>query len=264
MPISLNMPSLDQNINFEEKKVIIADVDDTICETCHVISEEMTEQVSNMIKEGYIFAFISGTKLSYLLEMISSRLKEKHFLLATTGTRCVEVYENQGNKEVYSYVLEQKEKKEILQALEILTTKFNIKPLTTKEDQIQDRDSQITLSAIGRNAPLELKKKHDPDGKKREEWVAFLKTILDENRYEMNIAGTTSIDVTRKGLDKGWGIRKFSQHYNVPLNSILFFGDKIYPGGNDYPASKVVDCISVKTPEETLQRLKELNKKVDH
>ena len=80
------MPLLNHNIHLQEKNVVIADVDDTICDTCQVISPEMAEQISTMIREGYTFAFISGTKQSYLLEMISSKLKGQHFLLATTGT----------------------------------------------------------------------------------------------------------------------------------------------------------------------------------
>jgi len=254
----VKMPLLNHDINLQEKKVVIADVDDTICETCHVISPEMAGQISAMIREGYVFAFISGTKQSYLLEMISSQLKEQHFLLATTGTQCLEAHPEP--KLVYNHTLQEEEKKEIMEALEKLTAKFNIQTLTTTEDQIQDRESQITLSAIGRKAPLELKKQHDPDGSKRKVWVEFLKTVLDQHKYEMNIAGTTSIDITRKGMDKEWGIREFARYYGIPLHSIIFFGDKIHPGGNDYPATKIVDCMAVKNPAETLQKLQQLQK----
>ena len=128
--------------------------------------------------------------------------------------------------------------------------------MTSIEDQLQDRDSQITLSALGRHAPLELKRQFDPTGEKRMGWVEFLKKHLDHTKYEMTIGGTTSIDITRKGLDKEWAIREFMKINNFAPEEVLFIGDKLYPGGNDYPASKVVDCIAVKNPEETLQKLK--------
>ncbi len=245
--------------NISQKKVIMADVDETICETCQVIAPEMVNQISSLIQKGYIFVFISGTERSYLKKMISSQLKEKHFLLPTTGTICLEIDPEKEIKEIYDYKLTSEEKKEILDALEILTSKFDIQTMTTKEDQIQDRNTQITLSSIGRNAPLELKKIYDPDGEKRKEWIKFLKTILDENRYEITYAGTTSVDITRKGLDKAWGIRKFSEQYNIPLDSILFFGDRTEPGGNDYPATTVVDFITVKNPKDTLSKFRELS-----
>ncbi len=244
-------------INFKEKKVIIADVDDTICESCQQISVEMTEQISKMIQQGFEFAFISGTKQEDLMKMISSRLKEKHHILATTGTNYT-VVEQDCPQNIYNFSFTDEEKREITRAIEILTKTYNILSLTTKEDQIQDRDSQITLSAIGRKAPSALKAAYDPDGKKRQVWIEFLKQILGENKYDFKIGGTTSVDVTRKGLDKEWGIQKFAKQNHFLLKEVLFFGDKICPGGNDFPATKIVDCITVRNPTDTLNKLKEI------
>ena len=143
-------------------------------------------------------------------------------------------------------------------AFEKLISYFDILPATSKEDQSQDRGSQITLSAIGRNAPPELKKKYDPDASKRKLWVEFLKQHLDETKYDIKIGGTTSIDVTRGGSDKEQGIRKFAEHNAFSLNSILFFGDKIFPGWNDFPATKIVDCIQVKSPHDTIRDLRKI------
>ncbi|MEK6969033.1 MAG: HAD-IIB family hydrolase [Nanoarchaeota archaeon] len=244
-------------INFKEKKVIIADVDDTICESCQQISTEMAEQISKMIQQGFEFAFISGTKQEDLMKMISSRLKEKHHILATTGTNYA-VMEKDFPRNIYNFLFTDEEKKEIINAIENLTREFNIISLTTKEDQIQDRDSQITLSAIGRHAPAELKATFDCDGKKRKIWIAYLEKLLGSTKYDFKIGGTTSIDVTRKGLDKEWGIKKFVEQNNFLLNEVIFFGDKICPGGNDFPATKIVDCIAVRNPNDTLNKLAEI------
>ncbi len=243
-------------INFSQKKIIVADVDDTICHSCQQITPEMAQQINLMIKRGYQFAFISGTKAEDLKKMISSRVTEEHHLLATTGTKYA-LMKNQQESVIYNQSFNADQKKEIFAAFEKLIAQFNIQSLTTKEDQLQDRDSQITLSAIGRHASTELKAQYDPDGQKRQEWIKFMQQDLGE-KYDIKIGGTTSLDVTKKGLDKEWGIRKFAQQNNLALNQIIFFGDKIYLGGNDYPATKVVDCVSVKNPEETLQKLKEL------
>ncbi len=245
------------DLKVKEKKVIIADVDDTICDSCQTISPDMAGQISRMIQQGYEFAFISGTKSEDLQKMISSRVKEKHHLLATTGTNYT-IVEGDAVNMIYNNSFKHEEKKEIITALKKLISHHNINSLTTEEDQLQDRESQITLSAIGRHAPSELKAAYDPDGAKRKEWVDFLKNHLDENEYDIRIGGTTSIDVTRKGLDKEWGIKTFAQHHNITLDSILFFGDKIHPGGNDFPATKIVDCISVKSPKDTLQQLRSI------
>ena len=243
-------------MDYSEKKVIVADVDDTICDSCQQISPEMAKQIDRMIQKGYQFAFISGTKAEDLMTMISSSLKELHHILATTGTKYIIMDKGQ-SQIVYNHSFNAVEKKEILAAFEKLISHFKIQPLTSKEDQLQDRDSQISLSAVGRHAPSEIKAKYDPDGKIRQEWIRFLEQQLGD-KYDYKIGGTTSLDVTKKGLDKEWGIRNFARYHNIPLHQIIFFGDKIYPGGNDYPATKVVDCISVKNPKDTLQRLREI------
>ncbi len=242
-----------------EKRVIIADVDETICESCQPLSKEMAAEINRLLERGFTFAVISGTKKEYLMEMVSSQLKGKHYLLPTTGTQCVEVHSKDDHQELYKHTLTLSEKEEIMGALEKTTEKFKIESLTTKEDQIQDRETQITLSAIGRSAPREKKESYDAEGHKRREWINHIKTMLDEEKYEITIAGTTSIDITRKGLDKGWGILQFAKHLGIPSSTILFLGDKTYPGGNDYPATKVVDFVTVKNPVDTLRILRELS-----
>ena len=246
-----------ENINSNEKKVIIADVDDTICESCQLISDEMAFEISRLVDAGFSFAFISGTKSESLQRMISSKLKKEHHILGTTGTNYTFVKNDNSVEVIYKYSLSDDEKKEIINAFDKLISNYNIQSMTTKEDQVQDRDSQITLSAIGRHASSEMKAVYDPDGKIRLEWIEFLKKHLDSEKYHMKIGGTTSVDITKKGFDKEWGIRKFAEHRGIDHSEIIFFGDKLHPGGNDFAASKVVDCIAVNNPEDTLNKLKE-------
>ncbi len=246
--------SFQPKIDFSKKKVIIADVDETICESCQQISPEMATEINRLIRKGYSFAFISGTKCEDLQQMISPQLKEEHHLLATTGTKYAHIH-NGFSKVCYNHSFTKEEKEEIMNAFEQLIQQFDIRSHTSKEDQLQDRDSQITLSAIGRHALSEMKAAYDPDGTKRKVWVEFLKQQLGD-KYDIKIGGTTSIDVTRKGLNKEWGIREFARYHGYALSQILFLGDKLYPGGNDHPATRIVDCIAVKNPQETLGKLK--------
>ena len=245
-------------INFKEKKYIIADVDETICHSCQQITIPMTEQISRLIDKGFQFAFISGTKADDLLEMISSRLQKEHHLLATTGTKYVRVTAQGIKQALYTHFLQDEEKKEIMAACKKLINHFSLASMTTDDDQLQDRESQITFSALGRHAPSEHKASFDPNGEKRKEWIKFLKKEIGEEKYDLKIGGTTSIDITRKGLNKEWGILEFAQFNQILPQQILFFGDKLYPGGNDHPATRIVDCIAVVNPEDTLEKLRQL------
>jgi hydroxymethylpyrimidine pyrophosphatase-like HAD family hydrolase len=95
----------------------------------------------------------------------------------------------------------------------------------------------VTYSALGQQAPLEEKKKWDPDKKIRQKIVSYIKDQLPE--YEISIGGTTSIDITRKGYNKAYGIRKLLDYLHLKPEEVLFVGDAIFPGGNDWPAVEV-------------------------
>ena len=66
------------------------------------------------------------------------------------------------------------------------------------------------------------------------------------------MGGATSIDVTKPGIDKAYGIRKLRDILSIPLSEMVFIGDALFEGGNDYPAEQAgVDCIPVRGPDET-------------
>ncbi|WP_233164740.1 hypothetical protein [Pedobacter sp. ASV28] len=115
---------------------------------------------------------------------------------------------------------------------------------------IADRGSQITYSGLGQNAPLIEKQKWDPDFAKRKR----LKIILDVKLagFAVNLGGATSVDVTRKGIDKAYGIAKLAEKLFLKPIEMLFIGDALFEGGNDQPVRKTgATCIQVSGPEET-------------
>ena len=122
---------------------------------------------------------------------------------------------------------------------------------------IEDRISQITFSALGQYATPEDKYAWDPDQKKR---MAIRDIALDKiPELEMRIGGTTSIDVTRKGIDKAHGMRKLMEANNFTKQDILFFGDKLQEGGNDYPVKAFgIDSIEVTSWEDTANCLESI------
>ena len=117
-------------------------------------------------------------------------------------------------------------------------------------EAIEDRGSQITFSALGQQAPLEEKKKWDPDFAKRKKTKAILDTSIPE--FSVRLGGATSIDVTKPGIDKAYGIRKLRDVLGISLKEMIYIGDALFVGGNDYPAEQAgVVSISVRGPNET-------------
>ena len=236
-------------------KFLAFDVDNTITNSCAEIIDDMANTLNNL-KEKLIF--ISGTHAPELKRMVSSKLDREHHILANTGTHHILVSQNE-EKEIHNKVLTEEEKGEILSALKRLQREHSLSPTTSEEDQIQNRGSQITMSMLGRNAPKHKKESYDPDRTKRKKFVSFLEKILGNEKYELAIGGTTSIDITKKGNEKGISLEKFIKNQSISKNDILFFGDQLSPKGNDYSVIKTgIKCIEVKNPKETLKILKTL------
>ena len=117
-------------------------------------------------------------------------------------------------------------------------------------EQIEDRGSQITFSALGQQAPLNEKRNFDPDFAKRRKIKSLVEKTLPEFSVEMG--GATSIDITKRGVDKAYGIYKLHQILDIKIRKTIFIGDALFEGGNDHPATTTgVACIEVKNPCET-------------
>ena len=103
---------------------------------------------------------------------------------------------------------------------------------------------------MGQQAPLEEKKKWDPDFTQRKRITEILKQFIPQ--FSVRIGGATSIDVTKPGIDKAYGIRKLRDVLGIRVEEMIFAGDALFPGGNDYPAEEAgVDSIRVRDPNET-------------
>jgi hydroxymethylpyrimidine pyrophosphatase-like HAD family hydrolase len=98
---------------------------------------------------------------------------------------------------------------------------------------LEDRGSQITFSALGQAAPVDAKKAWDPTGEKKNTLRAAVQPHLPE--LEVRSGGSTSIDITRRGIDKAYGMSKLAELTGVGFDEMLFVGDRLDPDGNDFP-----------------------------
>ncbi len=240
------------------KKALIADIDDTVCASTRPLDDAMAAEIARIIRGGTIFGFISGSTMAQISAQITPKLREPHQLLGVSGGHYVEVSFPGGVEqrfEVHRREFGPEDRARVLGAFEGLIARHGIAPLTHRQDQLQDRGAQITLSALGRNAPEAAKRAFDPDGSLREGWIGELVAELGPT-FTIRRGGTSSIDITGAGVDKEWGIRRFLERNRLSPDEALFFGDNLQDGGNDAPARRVVECVAVRDPHDTLQRLK--------
>src|SRR3989344_3073201 len=242
--------------NLKKKKLVVFDLDGTLTESKTDITSEMAELFCRLFEIRRV-AVIGGGSYEQFKRQFLTKLKcsgkyfKNLFIFPTTSTVFYR-YENRKWSLVYRQNLSTTEKKKIFSAFRKTFEELHyIKPKQIYGKLVEDRGTQVTFSALGQRAPLRLNEKW-----KKENTPLKLKIAKTLQRhlpsYEVRAAGFTSIDVTGKGIDKAYGIKQIKKHLGVSIKDMIFVGDALFPGGNDYAAKKTgVLCLSVSGPRET-------------
>lgn len=217
--------------------LIVFDIDGTLTESKVSIDQEMSHLLSRLITK-YKVAIISGANFEQFKWQILDHLvpltekRENLILLPVDGT----IYCNyeEGWKCQSDKPFPEEEKRAIKSAFVNLFQESGLEvPNKTYGELLEDRGAQFNFSALGQQAPIELKEKWDPDGTKRKKMISVLAPKLEG--YSFRIGGTTSIEVTKKGIDKAYGLNKLMNLTGISKESIFYIGDKFLKGGNDEP-----------------------------
>lgn len=238
------------------KKVIAFDLDDTLAITKSPISDRMSELLGKLL-ETYQVCVISGGSFEQFRKQVIDNVKVEHHLLVnfhmmpTCGTRYYRYDDIESEwKKIYAEDIPEKDKQRIIAALTNAAKETGYLEVNPTGEIVEDRESQITFSACGQQASPEIKYAWDPDQAKRKKIRELVVEELSD--YEVRIGGTTSIDVTRPGIDKAYGMEKLMNELEIGKDEILFVGDKLDVGGNDYPVKAFgIDTIAVDGWEDT-------------
>ena len=234
--------------------LVAFDLDGTLAESKQPLKDSMGEALADLLAVANV-AVISGGDWLQFRKQVASRLPpradlSKLWLMPTTGTKLY-THKNTEWQAVYAELFSEEERKKILQAFDAALEATGFKPEKTWGERIEDRGSQITFSALGQEAPISEKEVWDPDFAKRKVIQADLRKRLPD--LSINMGRATSIDITQKGVDKAYGLKKLRDASGIPLEQMMFIGDAIFPGGNDYPAKELgLKTVRVKDPDGTL------------
>jgi HAD superfamily hydrolase (TIGR01484 family) len=234
------------------KKLIVYDLDGTLAASKSPLDAEMAGLLHELLGILKVAVISGGAWKQFEEQLLSNLPRDERLanlsLLPTCGTQFFRYGADW--KKVYSEDLAADEKARIESSLEKAVSEAGYKPQKLWGEQIEDRGSQITFSALGQEAPLAEKDKWDPDFAKRKKIKAILDRLLPE--FSVRMGGATSIDVTKPGIDKAYGIRKLRDILGLSLKEMIFIGDALFVGGNDYPAEEAgVVSIPVRGPNET-------------
>jgi len=234
------------------KKLIVFDLDGTLAPSKSSLAPQTAGLLRDLLSIIKV-AVISGGAWAQFEEQLLADLPQDSLLanlslLPTCGTK---FFQYSGKwTELYSEDLTAEQKRKIIRLLDQAAGEAGYRANRVWGDVIEDRGSQVTYSALGQQAPLAEKEKWDPDFAKRKKITAILGTLIPE--FSIRMGGATSIDVTKPGIDKAYGIGKLRDTLHVSLKEMVYIGDALFPGGNDYPAEEAgVVSIPVKGPDDT-------------
>jgi phosphomannomutase len=245
------------------RKVIAFDLDGTLAPSKSPLPDRMAKALDDLL-EKYHVCVISGGKMGQFEKQLLSNLKatpdrlERLHLMPTCGTRYYH-YDavTHSWQKVYAEDFTETEKKEIVEALQKAVDELGYAEKKTYGEIIEDRGSQISWSALGQDVidvlgeeGLRMKEAWDPDDKKKAEIRDRAAEMLPA--FEVRSGGLTTIDITKPGIDKAYGMQKLMAMLELGKDDIFFIGDRMYEGGNDYPVKAFgIDCQEIGSWEQT-------------
>lgn len=238
-------------------RVIMFDLDSTLAASKQPIDGPMSQALGELLARIPV-AIISGGAFEQLRLQAAERLPhgaafQNLFLLPTSGAA---LYTHAGEQWslVYEERLTDEEAAQIKAALMQGAQRTGLIDFSHElyGPYIENRGAQVSLSALGQRAPLQEKEAWDPDRTKREVLQQAIVPLLPD--FDVKVGGSTTIDVTKRGITKAFGVRKLSEHLGITIPDMLYVGDELRPGGNDEVVRETgIPTKAVSGPDDTLR-----------
>lgn len=235
-------------------KALVFDLDGTLAVSKAPLASDMADLLKRLLDRVPV-AVTSGASLTQFTEQFVSRLPadanfHNLYLLPTSGA-ALYTYDGGTWKKVYAETMTAAQMDEAEKAIASALERSGMLLPQPYGPRIERRqETQVAFSAVGQQAPVEVKRNWDPNQEKRRALVDLIKPLLPW--AEVRMGGMTTIDITRKGIDKRYGVEHLAQRLGIPLSDMLYVGDALYPGGNDEVViASGIPTRAVKDPADT-------------
>ncbi|MFD1715598.1 HAD-IIB family hydrolase [Amnibacterium flavum] len=224
-----------------QPRLVAFDLDDTLAPSKSPVDPRMLSLLVDLLDVAEV-CVISGGQIAQFRSQLVDRLDAvesldpakltRLHLMPTCGTQ---YWRNEGGDwvEVYAENLSPEQIQEAFDSLETRAKELGLWESETWGPILEDRGSQVTFSALGQAAPVDAKRAWDSSGERKNALRAAVAADLPD--LEVRSGGSTSVDITRRGIDKAYGMRKLVEIVGIPIEEMLFVGDRLDPDGNDYP-----------------------------
>ncbi|TFD53033.1 HAD-IIB family hydrolase [Cryobacterium sp. Hh7] len=243
-------------------RLVAFDLDDTLAPSKSALDPTMIDLLVKLLGVTEVCVISGGQFGQFQAQIIDNLpsirpdLLARLHLLPTCGTQYYRS-EAQGWTQVYAENLTDEQKTRALDVVEQTARRLGYWESDTWGPILEDRGSQITFSALGQAAPVAAKIAWDPTGEKKNTLREAVQALLPD--LEVRSGGSTSVDITRQGIDKAYGMKRLATITGVDLDDMLFVGDRLDENGNDYPVKVLgVECIAVEGWPDTVALLEDL------
>ncbi|WP_284252535.1 HAD-IIB family hydrolase [Litorihabitans aurantiacus] len=239
--------------------LVAFDLDDTLAPSKSPLPDAVAQVLGDLLQRVPV-CVISGGQYGQFTQQLLARLDltpelaARLHLMPTCGTQYYR-WDGEGFGQVYAHTLTQDERDRALTALRTRAVELGLWESETWGEVLEDRGSQVTFSALGQQAPVDAKAAWDPTGERKGALRDAVAADLPD--LEVRSGGSTSVDITRRGVDKATGMRALVDLVGVPLTDMVFVGDRLDEGGNDRPVLDLgVRCHAVHGWEDTVAFLR--------
>jgi phosphomannomutase len=258
-------------------KLIAFDLDGTLAESKQPITPQMGELLGKLLGKMPV-AVMSGAgfpqfKLQFLAHLPQDAYLEHLYIFPDSAAQCF-VYKHKENTPAeseqnwqtsYDLSFSVLERKEVLKTLERVLEEVGLAqvPVRVWGERIEDRGAEIAFSPLGQQAPIPEKQAwHEAHENLRQKLRNLLAAQLPD--FAITTGGITTIDITRKGITKAYGITELAKMVGIALTDILYVGDALRPGGNDAVVLETgVPTHVVSGPEDSIQLITEILDSID-
>ncbi|WP_448062771.1 HAD-IIB family hydrolase [Cellulomonas hominis] len=243
-------------------RLVAFDLDDTLAPSKSPLDARMADLLTSLLDVVEVCVISGGQFGQFQMQVIDRltgatpvQLARLH-LMPTCGTQYFR-HDGTAWQQVYAQNLTDDEKSRALAAVSDRAQALGYWETETWGPILEDRGSQITFSALGQAAPVAAKSAWDPTGAKKTALREAVAELLPD--LEVRSGGSTSVDITRKGIDKAYGMTRLAEVTGIDLQEMLFVGDRLDEAGNDYPVKALgVPCHAVTGWEDTADYLDSL------
>lgn len=244
-------------MEFTGKKLVLFDVDGTLTAPRDVVSSEMKDFLSQL-RSRVSVGIVGGSDLVKQKEQMGENIvNEVDYSFSENGLVAYKAGVLIGKKSINIHLGEENVKRFVNYVLRYIA---DLDIPVKRGTFIEFRAGMINVSPIGRNCSREERnayEEYDLAHNIRKDMVTALQAEFADLNLTYSIGGQISFDVFPQGWDKTYCLNHIGEG---EFEEIHFFGDKTFPGGNDYEIFVHPRVIGHTTtsPEHTIAQCKEI------